>query len=153
MHQINTDLLPLICHSSPFLGGCPLSQMHHHPLGAWCLICWSSCSGVCWGQRLSSAAGFPGGFCTSSEKTLLWELHVGLALTLTSPSTCWMDACLSLLKAQSTLWSETASLQAAENHKSHVCFFRIKQVPWHSSRSSQKSLAIPGVHRLIQAEP
>lgn len=93
--------------------------------------------------------GFQEAFAHHLHKTVLWEIHTDLALKLTSPSTCWKGTCLPLLKAQSTLWSWIASLQAAGSHRPPGCFFLMKQVPWHSSRSSQKSLAIPeGLHRL-----
>lgn len=29
------------------------AERHHHPLGAWYLMCWGGCSGVCWGHAVS----------------------------------------------------------------------------------------------------
>lgn len=157
--------LPQLCHSSPLLGEVDdpsVRGLQRCIIVPWELGIWYAgvAAPVCAGDMLChflpllahkyspQQQGFQKAFAHHLQKTLLWDLHAGLALKLTSPSTCWMDTCLFFLKAQSTLWSWIASLQAAGSHRPHGCFFLMKQVPWHSSRSSQKSLAIPGVHRL-----
>lgn len=93
------SFLPLLCHGSLLLGRCPLgkgpAEMHHHPLGAAgvaALMC--AVDTLCYSPPLLAhkhspqQPSFLKAFAHHLQKMLLWELHTGLALKLTSLSTC-----------------------------------------------------------------
>lgn len=110
--------LPLHCHSSPLLGKVdapPVRGLQRCIIFPWELSIWNAgvAALVCAGDMQCHSPpllahkyspqqqDFQKAFAHHLQKMLLWELHAGLAVKLTSLSTCWRDAYLSLL-AQSS---------------------------------------------------